>query len=150
MRVVVQKVKHGSVTVEGNVTGRIGQGLVLLVGFTHDDTFEDLAWMVDKIINLRIFNDHEDKMNLSLLDVGGELLSVSQFTLYGDARKGRRPGFTDAARSEVATPLYDQFNQMLRDQGVIVGTGIFGAMMEVEILNDGPVTILLDTDHRKK
>lgn len=149
MRIVVQKVKRGSVTVEGKVTGAIGQGYVLLVGFTHDDTVEDLTWMVDKVINLRVFEDVAGKMNLSLLDVGGEILSVSQFTLYGDARKGRRPGFTDAARPEVATPLYDQFNQLLRDQGVTVGTGIFGASMEVEIINDGPVTILLDTDHRK-
>lgn len=149
MRVVVQKVKRGKVTVEGNVSGEIGQGLVLLVGLTHDDSVDDLTWMVDKVINLRIFEDLEGKMNLSLYDVGGSILSVSQFTLYGDARKGRRPGFTDAARPEVATPLYDQFNQMLRDQGVTVGTGIFGADMEVEIINDGPVTILLDTDHRK-
>ncbi len=149
VRIVVQKVKRGAVTVEGTVTGAIGKGLVLLVGFTHDDTVEDLTWMVDKVINLRIFEDDDSKMNHSLLDVGGEILSVSQFTLYGDARKGRRPGFTDAARPEVATPLYDQFNQILRDQGVPVGTGVFGASMEVEIINDGPVTILLDTDHRK-
>lgn len=149
MRVVVQKVSRASVTVEGTVTGAIGKGLVLLVGFTHDDTVEDLIWMVDKVINLRIFEDADEKMNLSLVDVGGEILSVSQFTLYGDARKGRRPGFSDAARPEVATPLYDQFNQLLRDRGITVGTGIFGAMMEVEIINDGPVTILLDTDHRK-
>lgn len=150
VRVVVQKVKRGSVTVDGNITGEIGQGYVLLVGFTHDDAAEDLAWMVDKVINLRVFEDEAGKMNLSLLDVGGEILSVSQFTLYGDARKGRRPGFTDAARPEVATPLYEQFNQQLREQGITVGTGIFGASMEVEIINDGPVTILLDTDHRKK
>lgn len=149
MRVVVQKVSRASVTVEGTVTGAIGKGLVLLVGFTHDDTVEDLIWMVEKVINLRIFEDADEKMNLSLVDVGGEILSVSQFTLYGDARKGRRPGFSDAARPEVATPLYDQFNQLLRDRGITVGTGIFGAMMEVEIINDGPVTILLDTDHRK-
>lgn len=149
MRVVVQKVSRAAVTVEGTVTGAIGKGLVLLVGFTHDDTVEDLIWMVDKVIKLRIFEDADEKMNLSLVDVGGEILSVSQFTLYGDARKGRRPGFSDAARPEVATPLYDQFNQLLRDRGITVGTGIFGAMMEVEIINDGPVTILLDTDHRK-
>lgn len=149
MRVVVQKVKRGSVTVNGEVKGAIRQGLVLLVGFTHEDTIEDLSWMVDKVIHLRIFEDAEGKMNLSLLDVGGEILSVSQFTLYADARKGRRPSFTDAARPEVATPLYDRFNEMLREKGIKVDTGVFGASMEVEIINDGPVTILLDSDHRK-
>jgi D-tyrosyl-tRNA(Tyr) deacylase len=149
MRVVVQKAKRGKVTVEGRVTGEIGQGLVLLVGFTHNDTTEDLKWMVDKIIHLRIFEDEEGKMNRSLLDVGGKILSVSQFTLYADARKGRRPGFTDAARPEVATPLYNQFNEILRAQGIQVETGIFGASMEVELVNDGPVTILLDSDFRK-
>lgn len=149
MRVVVQKATRGKVTVEGRVTGEIGQGLVLLVGFTHNDTADDLKWMVDKIIHLRIFEDEEGKMNRSLLDVGGKILSVSQFTLYADARKGRRPGFTDAARPEVATPLYEQFNELLRAQGVQVETGIFGASMEVELVNEGPVTILLDSDFRK-
>lgn len=150
MRVVVQKVSHGRVTVDGEIVGQIGTGLVLLVGFTHDDSVEDITWMVDKIVHLRIFNDADDKMNLSLLDVQGEILSVSQFTLYGDARKGRRPSFTTAAHPDHATALYDRFNEMLADKGVTVATGIFGAMMEVEITNDGPVTILLDTDHRQK
>lgn len=149
MRVIVQKVKRGSVTVHGEVTGSIQQGYVLLVGFTHDDTIEDLTWMVDKVLHLRIFEDVEGKMNLSLLDVGGEILSVSQFTLYADSKKGRRPSFIDAARPEKAQPLYDRFNEMLREKGIKVGTGIFGAEMEVEIINDGPVTIILDSDHRK-
>lgn len=149
MRVVVQKAKRGKVTVAGEVTGEIGMGLVLLVGFTHDDTLEDLLWMVDKIIHLRIFEDVDGKMNISLTDIGGSILSVSQFTLYGDARKGRRPSFIDAARPESATALYDEFNRLLREKGIEVAAGVFGASMEVELVNDGPVTILLDSDFRK-
>jgi D-tyrosyl-tRNA(Tyr) deacylase len=126
------------------VTGRIERGLVLLVGFTHDDEEAKSAWMADKIVGLRIFSDAEDKMNLSLADVGGGLLVVSQFTLYGDAAKGRRPSFIDAARPDIAIPLYERFLGLLRERGVHVETGEFGAMMDVELVNDGPVTLWLE------
>lgn len=130
--------------VGGRVIGRIGPGAVVLVGFTHSDGEEQLAWMADKIVGLRIFADDEDKMNRSILESGGELLVVSQFTLYGDATKGRRPSFIDAARPEQAIPLYERFLTLLRERGVTVATGEFGAMMEVELVNDGPVTIWLE------
>lgn len=125
-------------------TGRIGRGFVLLVGFTHTDDEARVAWMADKVLGLRLFADAEDKMNLALADVGGELLVVSQFTLYGDAAKGRRPSFIDAARPETAIPLYDRFIALLRERGVTVGTGEFGAMMDVDLVNDGPVTLWLE------
>ncbi len=147
MRVVVQRVQRARVRVGNETIGEIGQGLLLFVGFTHDDSEPDLTYMVDKITNLRIFEDPDGKMNDSLLDVGGAILSVSQFTLYGDARKGRRPNFMEAARPEVAEPLYDRFTELLRDTGMIIRTGKFGAMMEVELVNDGPVTLTLDTDY---
>ncbi len=124
--------------------GRIERGYCLLVGFTHSDTADQVRWMVDKIAGLRVMEDGEGKMNLSLADVGGSVLVVSQFTLYGDASKGRRPSFIDAARPEVAIPLYDLFCEELRGRGLEVATGEFGAMMEVEILNDGPVTLVLE------
>lgn len=145
MRVVVQRSKKARVTVGGEVTGEISSGLVLLVGVTHDDSESDAAFLADKIANLRIFEDAEGKMNLSLLDVGGEILSVSQFTLYGDCRKGRRPNFMDAARPEQANQLYESFNSLLRDKGISVETGRFGAMMDVELINDGPVTLIIDS-----
>jgi D-aminoacyl-tRNA deacylase len=126
------------------VTGKIGRGFALLVGFTHSDTAEQVAWMAEKVSGLRLFADSEDKMNLGLADVGGEVLVVSQFTLYGDAAKGKRPSFIDAARPEVAVPLYEQFVTALRDKGLTVATGEFGAMMEVELVNDGPVTLFLE------
>jgi D-tyrosyl-tRNA(Tyr) deacylase len=144
MRVVLQRVSRGEVRVDGRVTGHIGRGFLLLVGFTHDDTGEQLAWMADKIVGLRLFGDAEGKMNLGLADVGGAVLVVSQFTLYGDAQKGRRPSFIDAARPEVAIPLYEQFLALLRGRGVPVETGEFGAMMDVELVNDGPVTLWLE------
>ncbi|WP_312473984.1 D-aminoacyl-tRNA deacylase [Neobacillus sp.] len=144
MRVVVQRSKGAKVTVNGEVTGQISKGLVLLVGVTHEDKEEDAAYLADKIANLRIFEDADEKMNLSLLDVGGEILSVSQFTLYGDCRKGRRPNFMDAAKPEQALELYDAFNRLLREKGIQVETGIFGAMMDVELTNDGPVTLILE------
>ena len=149
MRVLLQRVSRGlvrtrSAAAEPTVTGRIGRGYVLLVGFTASDTAEQVGWMAEKVIGLRLFADAEDKMNLSLADVGGSLLVVSQFTLYGDARKGRRPSFIDAARPEVAIPLYEQFVQRLRDSGQQVETGEFGAMMDVELVNDGPVTLWLE------
>jgi D-tyrosyl-tRNA(Tyr) deacylase len=132
------------VRVGDRVTGRIGAGLVVLVGFTQADTEEQVAWMADKIVGLRIFGDAEQKMNLGLADVGGAALVVSQFTLYGDAQKGRRPSFVDAARPEQAVPLYERFIALLRAQGVTIETGEFGAMMEVELVNDGPVTLWLE------
>ena len=126
------------------MTGRIGQGLLLLVGLTHTDTEEHLAWMAEKVVGLRIFGDAEQKMNLGLADVGGAALVVSQFTLYGNAEKGRRPSFIDAARPEHAIPLYERFVALLRERGVKTETGEFGAMMDVELVNDGPVTIWLE------
>ena len=126
------------------MAGRIGAGFVLLVGFTHADGEDALEWMADKILGLRLFADADDKMNLTLADVGGSLLVVSQFTLYGDARKGRRPSFIEAARPEHAIPLYERFVSRLRTGGIAVETGEFGAMMDVELVNDGPVTLILE------
>ena len=145
MRAVVQKVSSSKVTVDEEVVGQINQGLMVLLGVTHDDTSKDVDYMVDKITNLRIFEDVEGKMNLSLKDVNGEVLVVSQFTLYGDARRGRRPSFSDAARPEVANPLYEEFVDKVKNQGINVGTGKFGAHMMVDLTNDGPVTILLES-----
>jgi D-tyrosyl-tRNA(Tyr) deacylase len=144
MRIVLQRVSRARVTVEGRVTGEIGRGLLLLAGFTDGDSEDALAWMADKIVGLRIFPDDEGKMNRSVQEVGGGLLVVSQFTLYGDTRKGRRPSFVDAARPEVAIPLYERFVALLRATGLSVGTGEFGAMMDVELVNDGPVTLILE------
>lgn len=144
MRLILQRVSSARVRVGDRVTGEIGEGLLLLVGFTHADTVEQITWMADKVIGLRIFRDDEGKMNRSLDEVGGSALVVSQFTLYGDAQKGRRPSFVDAARPEVAIPLYDRFVLELRARGVPVQTGEFGAMMQVELVNDGPVTLLLE------
>ncbi len=144
MRAVVQRVSRASVRVDGKTVGEIGQGVVVLVGVTHGDGREQADWLAEKIAGLRIFEDAGGKMNLGLTDVGGAALVVSQFTLYADARKGRRPGFTDAAPPEVAEPLVDYFAQALRAQGVPVETGVFRAHMLVEIHNDGPVTILLE------
>ncbi len=145
MRSVVQRVSSSSVSVDGGIIGKIDKGLMVLLGVTHDDTSKDVDYMIDKILNLRIFEDEEDKMNLSLKDVGGELLVVSQFTLYGDCRKGRRPSFTNAARPDQADKLYEEFVAKAKAQGLNVGTGQFGAHMMVDLTNDGPVTILLDS-----
>jgi D-tyrosyl-tRNA(Tyr) deacylase len=144
MRVLLQRVSRAEVRIEGRATGSIGAGFLLLVGFTHADTTAQLAWMADKISGLRLFGDAAGKMNLGLSDVGGAVLVVSQFTLYGDADKGRRPSFIDAARPEVAEPLYGQFIGLLRERGLTVETGEFGAMMDVELVNDGPVTLWLE------
>ena len=144
MRVLLQRVSRAEVRVGARVTGRIDGGFLLLVGLTHADDENALLWMADKVIGLRLFADADDKMNLALADVGGALLVVSQFTLYGDAAKGRRPSFVDAARPEVAIPLYERFLALLRERGVRVETGEFGAMMEVELVNDGPVTLWLE------
>jgi D-aminoacyl-tRNA deacylase len=147
MRVVLQRVKYGAVRVDGAVVGAIDHGFVILVGVGHADGDEQAQWLARKIAGLRVFEDDDGKFNLSLLDVGGGCLVVSQFTLYADARKGRRPSFTHAAPPEVAEPLIARFAGMLRQAGVPrVESGEFGARMQVEIHNDGPVTILLDTD----
>lgn len=145
MRAVVQKVSSSKVTVDGEVIGQINQGLLVLLGVTHDDTSKDVDYMVDKVTNLRIFEDENGKMNLSLKDIKGEILAVSQFTLYGDARKGRRPNFMNALGGEEAKKFYDKFIEMMKETGLKVQTGIFGADMKVDIKNDGPVTILLDS-----
>jgi D-tyrosyl-tRNA(Tyr) deacylase len=144
MRLLLQRVSRAEVRVGSRVTGRIDIGFVLLVGFTAGDGEAALVWMAEKVIGLRLFADAHDKMNLSLADVGGMLLVVSQFTLYGDAAKGRRPSFTDAAKPEMAIPLYERFLTLLRERGAAVETGEFGAMMEVELVNDGPVTLWLE------
>ena len=145
MRAVVQRVSRASVKVEGQVTGAIERGLAILLGVGVRDAAEDAQYLADKITGLRIFNDDTGKMNLSLSDVGGEILSVSQFTLYGDCRKGRRPSYMEAAQPAVAQSLYEAFNSALRSKGITVATGIFGEHMMLEITNDGPVTILLDS-----
>jgi D-aminoacyl-tRNA deacylase len=144
MRVVLQRVSRASVTIAGRVVGAIGTGFCLLVGFTHGDTAAQVDWMAEKVSGLRLFSDPEGKMNLGLADVRGAVLVVSQFTLYGDAGKGRRPSFIEAARPEAAIPLYEAFVVGLRARGLEVQTGEFGAMMEVELLNDGPVTLILE------
>ncbi|MEK5239244.1 D-aminoacyl-tRNA deacylase [Paenibacillus sp. FSL L8-0470] len=145
MRVVVQRCKEAKVTVDGTVTGAVGQGLMLLVGVTHEDTEKDAKYLADKIAGLRIFEDEAGKMNFSVTETGGAILSVSQFTLYGDCRKGRRPNFMAAAAPARAKQLYDYFNHELRNSGLTVETGVFGAMMDVSLTNWGPVTLILDS-----
>lgn len=145
MRAVVQRATEGSVTVEGSVVGEIGPGIVVLLGISPEDGEREVAWAADKFCNLRIFEDEEGKMNRSLLDVGGDVLLVSQFTLYGDARKGRRPSFVHAAAGPEAAKVYEAVADAVRSQGVRCETGVFGAMMKVALVNDGPVTILLDS-----
>ncbi len=144
MRALIQRVSHASVTVDGRVTGRIGRGFAVLLGITHTDGRAEADWVAAKIAGLRVFDDDAGKMNRSLADVDGQLLVVSQFTLYGDARKGRRPSFTDAAAPELAEPLIDYFVETLRDAGFTVATGVFGAHMDVEIHNEGPITMLIE------
>lgn len=145
MRVIVQRSKEAHVKVDGEIVGSISGGLVLLVGVTHTDTENDAAYVAEKIAHLRIFEDEQGKMNLSLLETGGQVLSVSQFTLYGDCRKGRRPNFMAAARPEQAEPLYNRFNELLRGYGLHVETGAFGAMMDVSLVNWGPVTLIVES-----
>ena len=147
MRIVIQRVSQASVTIDGKIAGAIQQGLLLLVGICPEDGPEDIEYAVRKISQMRIFSDDADKMNLSVQDVGGQILSISQFTLYADTKKGNRPAFTGAAKPDLATALYDQFNQKLA-QTVPVQTGEFGADMKVSLVNDGPVTIVLDTKAR--
>ncbi len=144
MRVLLQRVARAEVRVDGEVVGRVGRGVLVLVGITATDTDAEASWLAEKIAGLRIFPDADDKMNLALADIGGGALVVSQFTLYGDVQKGRRPSFIEAARPEVAEPLYRRFVSLLQAQGVPCETGAFGAMMEVELVNDGPVTLWLE------
>ena len=146
MKLVLQRVKKGSVAIDGKIKGSIGCGFVALVGFGPNDNSSVLAPMADKMLNLRVFEDDAGKMNLSLLDVGGSVLSISQFTLYASCRHGRRPSFSGAAKPDTAAQLYDEFNKIIAAKGVDVQTGEFGAEMHVKIFNDGPVTIILDSD----
>ena len=147
MRVIIQRSKNSSVTIENKVYGQIKHGLVVLVGFTQGDSYEDIEYMVKKIINLRIFDDESGIMNKSVLDVSGEILSISQFTLYANTKKGNRPSYIEALSSQEAIALYDQFNNLLREH-LTVKTGVFGADMEVNIINDGPITILIDSKNK--
>jgi len=144
VKVVVQRVSRAAVRVDGAAVGAIGRGFLVLVGFTANDAEPALRWMAEKLVGLRVFSDADDKMNLALADVGGALLVVSQFTLYGDVQKGRRPSFIDAAPPAVAEPLYERFVAILRELGATVETGRFGAMMDVELVNDGPVTLVME------
>lgn len=145
MRAVIQKAKNAKVVIEGNTVGAIDHGLVVLLGVTQEDTHADIDYLVNKIIHLRIFEDENEKMNLSLMDVGGSILSISQFTLYADTKKGRRPSFVQAAKPDEANELYEIFNGRLRENEVHVETGEFGEMMDVTLTNVGPVTIILDS-----
>jgi D-aminoacyl-tRNA deacylase len=150
VRAAIQRVSRAEVRVGGVTVGAIGRGFLVLIGVTHADGRAEAEWLARKVAGLRVFEDDAGKMNLGLTDVGGAVLVVSQFTLYGDARKGRRPSFTDAARPEQAEPLADYFSNRLREEGLHVETGVFGAMMEVELVNDGPVTLWLDTEDVKR
>lgn len=145
MRVILQRSKQASVTVDGQVTGAIQKGYVLLVGITHSDTEEDIRYAAKKITDLRIWEDEDGKMNRSIAEAGGDILSISQFTLYADTRKGKRPSFVEAARPEHAKPLWEAFNERLKANGLHVETGVFGAMMDVALINDGPVTITIES-----
>lgn len=144
MRVLVQRCDKANVKVDSNIVGSIDKGLMILVGFTEGDNFDTIKYMVDKIVNLRVFDDENGIMNKSLLDKSYSILSVSQFTLYGDASKGRRPSYINALNGSLAKPLYDKFNEELRKYGIKVETGVFGGDMKVELINDGPVTIMLE------
>jgi D-tyrosyl-tRNA(Tyr) deacylase len=143
--VVLQRSLFANVKVDGKVTGQIDKGYVLLVGLTHEDTKEDVRYVAEKVANLRLFEDEEGKMNRSIFEEGGSILSISQFTLYGDTRKGRRPSFSEAAKPDVAKPLWDLFNEELRNLNLQVETGVFGAMMDVSLTNDGPVTLIVES-----
>lgn len=146
MRAVLQRVSQASVTVDGQVVGQIGQGLLVLLGVGQGDSESQVKLLADKVVQLRIFGDEEGKMNRSLLDIHGEILVISQFTLYADLKRGRRPGFTRAAPPSLAIPLYEQFKEILAAYGLPVASGIFGATMHIELCNEGPVTIMLDSD----
>lgn len=145
MRVVIQRVKNASVEIDGNVNGKINTGFLVLLGIASTDTKQDVDYLVKKVVNLRVFSDENDKMNLSLKDVNGELLVISQFTLYGNCREGNRPSFIEAARPDVAVPLYEYFVEECKKQIPVIKTGVFGADMKVSLLNDGPVTIIIES-----
>ena len=147
MKAVIQRVTEAKVDVDGETIGAIDKGIVLFLGIHKDDGEKELEWLLNKSLSLRIFEDEQGKMNLSLQDIGGEMLIISQFTLYGDCRKGRRPGFSDAAPAQIAKPLYERFVEKAKGTGIVVGTGIFGADMKISLVNAGPVTMLLDTHH---
>jgi len=148
MRVVVQRVTKAQVSVEGNVIGKIKEGLLILLGITHGDNEKDAKWLVNKISGLRIFSDENGKMNKSIEDIEGEILLISQFTLYGDARKGRRPSFIEAAKPDIAVPLYNKFIDLVKEKNIKISVGEFGADMKVELLNDGPVTMIIDSPEK--
>ncbi|GIO27649.1 D-aminoacyl-tRNA deacylase [Ornithinibacillus bavariensis] len=148
MKAVIQRARDAKVTVNQEIVGQIENGFVVLLGVTHEDTIEDAKYLVNKIVNLRVFEDENEKMNLSLKDVDGEILSISQFTLYGDTRKGRRPNFMQAAKPDQANTLYEQFNQLIADEGITIETGSFGAMMDVQLTNVGPVTLIIDSKEK--
>jgi len=150
MRALLQRVSRASVTVDEQVVGQIGQGLLVLLGVGQDDSEVQVKTLADKIVHLRIFGDEEGKMNRSLLDIGGEVLVVSQFTLFADVRRGRRPGFTDAAPPSIAEPLVERFKAAIGAYGLTVADGVFGAYMEVELLNTGPVTIWMDSEELQR
>lgn len=150
MRAIIQRVKHASVTIDDNITGKINDGFLVLLGITSTDTEKEVQWLAKKIVDLRVFNDSDDKMNLGLKEINGELLIISQFTLYGNCIKGRRPSFTEAAKPEMANTLYKNFIDACKKQEVHVETGVFGADMKVDLLNDGPVTLIIDTNDLKK
>ena len=148
MRVVIQRVKNASVEIDGNVNGKINTGFLVLLGIASTDTKQDVDYLVKKVVNLRVFSDENDKMNLSLKDVNGELLVISQFTLYGNCREGNRPSFIEAAKPDVAVPLYEYFVEECKKQISVVETGVFGADMKVSLLNDGPVTIIIESRNK--
>ncbi|MDC3412428.1 D-aminoacyl-tRNA deacylase [Aquibacillus sp. 3ASR75-11] len=148
MKAVIQRARSANVSVNGKVTGKIDSGLVVLLGVTHDDTPQDASYLANKIGNIRIFEDENGKMNFSVKNVGGDVLSISQFTLYGDCTKGRRPNFMEAAKADTAKQLYETFNHFVEQEGIHVETGVFGEMMDVQLTNDGPVTLMIDS--RKK
>jgi D-tyrosyl-tRNA(Tyr) deacylase len=149
MRVVIQRVSEASVTINDAIEGKINTGFMILLGIGHEDTNEDIEWLTQKITNLRVFSDEEGKMNLSILDTKGEILLISQFTLFASTKKGNRPSFIQSAKPEIAIPLYEKFIESLKDFGISVSTGIFGADMKVSLTNDGPVTIIIDSKNKE-
>lgn len=150
MRVIIQRVSEASVTIDGKIAGKINTGLLVLCGFENNDTSEDLEWTANKVVNMRIFNDNVDKMNLSVMDINGEVLVVSQFTLFADTKKGNRPGFIRAAKPELSIPLYEAFKKLLSAMlGKVIESGLFGADMKVELINNGPVTIFIDSKQKE-
>ena len=149
MRVVIQRVSEASVTIDSEITGQISKGFMILVGICPEDNLEDIQWLIQKIVNLRVFGDEDGKMNLSITDIKGEILLISQFTLFASTKKGNRPSFIQSAKPEIAVPLYEKFIESLKGFGISVSTGIFGADMKVSLTNDGPVTIIIDSKNKE-